>query len=141
MTWNFGSVLPAVGAPSDNHVYDEDTFRHFLSLERRRAQLTGCSSLLVLVSVETHADSDHLSDRLAAALFSGLGVCLREVDFSGWYLESRVAAAVLPQREEPSSEVIRSITDRIAAALRGCVPAAVTDRLRVRVVRVGKVVA
>src|SRR5947207_1337856 len=85
--------------------YNEAAFRLFLSVDRWRAEHSTRSLLLVLVTVRPSSDRQaKLTDATAAAIFSGLGSCVREVDFVGWYREGRVAAAVLPQPLNASPE-------------------------------------
>ena len=55
-----------------------------------------------------------LTDATAAALFGGLGACVREVDFVGWYREGYVAGAVLTQGGNASGE--RTASHRRAGA-------------------------
>ena len=81
--------------------YNEHAFRHFLTIERTRADQSACSFLLVLVSLKRHPGSNiRIAPSVSAALFSGLGLCVREVDFVGWFREDRVAGAVLAQGEK-----------------------------------------
>ena len=87
------------------HVYNETAFRHFLAVDRRRAARAGRSVLLVLVAVrQSPGRNTKLTDATAAALFGGLGVCVREVDFVGWYREGYVAGAVLAQGSKASGD-------------------------------------
>ena len=56
----------------------------------------------------THAQIDAAADRL----FSVLPLCLRETDFVGWYLDGRVAGAVLTQHERPIAADLCDVTRR-----------------------------
>ena len=78
-----------------------------------------------------------MSCTTAAALFAGLRVSVREVDFVGWYREGHVAAAALAQGVKGSSEVPRLMAERVLAALRKRLAADQSKNLRVRVVRLG----
>jgi len=120
------------------HAFNEAAFRYFLAIDRRRAERSPRSLLLVLASIrQGHAAHARLSDTTAAALFSGLGECVREVDFVGWYREGRVAAAVLAQGVKASIEMRDRTKGRVVDALRKRLTAADTRNLRVRVVRLG----
>jgi hypothetical protein len=114
--------------------YNEAAFNHFLAIERRRAERSRRSILLVLVSVQAQAGrSNVLGHAAATELFARLGASVREVDFVGWYREGRVAAAVLTQQAPPSRATCDRVAERVTSAVR--IPAlAAHGRLRVRVV-------
>ena len=116
--------------------YNEHAFRHFLTIERTRADQSACSFLLVLVSLKRHPGSNiHIAPSVSAALFSGLGLCVREVDFVGWFREDRVAGAVLAQGEKPTIDVTRLIRKRVTEVLCDHLPFDLRQRLQVRVVQ------
>jgi hypothetical protein len=118
--------------------YNEAAFRHFLAIERRRAVRSRRPLLLVLVSVRRRLGaSPKLTGTVAAALFSGLGACIREVDFVGWYREGRVAAAVLTQGAMVSGQLKDRVAERMVPALRKRLAAEQSRNLRVRVIRLG----
>jgi hypothetical protein len=114
--------------------YNEAAFSHFLAIERRRAERSRRSILLVLVSAQSQAGRPAvLSQTAASELFARLGASVREVDFVGWYREGRVAAAVLTQQAPASPEVCDRVAHRVTSAVSVPVLAA-HGRLRVRVV-------
>jgi hypothetical protein len=116
--------------------YNEHAFRHFLTIERTRADQSACSSFLVLVSLKRHPGSDiHIAPSVSAALFSGLGLCVREVDFVGWFRENRVAGAVLAQGEKTTIDVTRVIRKRVTEVLYDRLAYDLRRRLQVRVVQ------
>ena len=118
--------------------YNEAAFRHFLDVDRRRAERSIRRMLLVLVSVRTErVGLATLTDATATAIFTSLGECVREIDFVGWYREGRVPAAVLVQANTAPIDVHRRMSDRIVQALRGHLPADVMRRVRVRAIRLG----
>jgi hypothetical protein len=120
--------------------YNEEAFRHFLGLERRRSERASRSFVLVLVSLRTSpGETTSIAPALAARLFAGLAECVREIDFVGWFRKERVAGAVLIQGPAtPGPEATRRIGDRVTAALTGRVSSRVARRLHVRVLhRVG----
>ena len=115
--------------------YNEHAFRHFLNIERTRANQSACSFVLVLVSFKRHPGSNiHIAPSVSAALFSGLGDCVREVDFVGWFREDRVAGAVLAQGEKSTIDVTRLIRKRVIEVLCDRLPFDLRQRLQVRVV-------
>jgi hypothetical protein len=114
--------------------YNEAAFSHFLAIERRRAERSRRSILLVLVSAQSQTGRPAtLSQAAATELFARLGASVREVDFVGWYSEGRVAAAVLTQQAPASPETRDRVAHRVTAAVSVPVIAA-HGRLRVRVV-------
>ena len=128
-------LLALNGRPGD--VYDEDAFRHFLAVERMRAQRSQRPFLLLLVSIRGSRIIDEVPGSVSPALFTGLGLCVREIDFVGWYRQGRVAGAVLPQgvglHDRDASHRIVSRVNRI---LGEHLPS-VAGRLRVRTVQLG----
>jgi hypothetical protein len=112
--------------------YNEPAFGHFLAIERRRAEHSSRSILLVLVSLRSQPGrNDVVTSTTAAALFVGLGSAVREVDFVGWYREGRIAAAVLAQRATLPDEAPKRIAARVARSLTGRTPDGVPVRVRV----------
>jgi hypothetical protein len=121
--------------------YNEQVFRHFLHLERERASAGGRNCLLVLVSLRPHPNrhTREMSRHVGSAVLTGVGECVREVDFIGWYRERQVAGAVLTQGlDSPTYRVGEVIADRVRHALGRRLPASVASRLRVRVIPLGK---
>ena len=119
--------------------YNEAAFRHFLAVDRSRAQRSQRCLYLVLVAIrESPGRRVKLTDTTSAALFAGLGASVREVDFVGWYQEGRVAAAALaPGVNTSDGGAAPSIADRVLAALKKRLSVAESKNLRVRVVRLG----
>src|SRR5262245_51673016 len=60
-------------------VYDEDAFQHFLAVERTRAQRSQRPLLLLLVSLRGSRTIDEGPRFVSPALFTGLGLCVREI--------------------------------------------------------------
>jgi len=124
---------------SQGETYGEEAFRHFLALERLRAARSDRQFLLLLVNLRRCPERGvRFSSAVAANLLAGLELCVREVDFIGWYRHSRVVGAVLAQGlEAPASEAPNRVAERVAKVLRQRLPRNAADRLRVRVVRLG----
>lgn len=120
------------------HAYNEAAFRHFLRVERARAQRSQRVLYLVLVSIRQRLGlRAKLTEATRIALLRGLAASVREVDFVGWYLEGQVAAAALPQGVNGPSIKAALIADRVAGELQKRLPAADSRNLRVRVIRLG----
>jgi hypothetical protein len=120
-------------------VYTEQAFRHFLEVERVRAVRSGRTFFLLLLSLRRCPERGiRFGSSASASLLQGLGLCVREVDFIGWYRDGRVAGAVLAQGfEEPGADASRRIVERVTRVLSERLPRSVAGRLRVRVVALG----
>jgi len=101
-------------------VHNEAAFRHFLTIERRRAEQSGRTVLLVLVALQrTPGRNQRLTPQTAAAIFGALGSSVREVDFVGWFRDGQVAAAALIHRGRPQPDAIAErITNMLKTGLR-----------------------
>ena len=119
--------------------YDEETFLHFLATERKRSERSGSQFLLALVDLnEEPGVSVRIAPDISAMLFSRLWLCVRETDLVGWYREERVAGALLTQLTSGSlPDSCGTLSERVAAELRGGLPPAVARRLQVRVYQLG----
>jgi hypothetical protein len=118
------------------HAYNEEAFRYFLGIERKRSERSGAPLLLLLVDLKGQPHgTDPMDTALAESLFAMLSQCLRETDFVGWYHQGRVIGAVLMQRKNTPAGVDASlpVRDRIVRVLGEGLPAKVADRLQVRV--------
>ena len=115
--------------------YNEEAFRYFLGVERKRAEQARRAFLLVLVSLRVRGDLPAgIPDGVADGIFTGLWMSVREVDFVGWLRSERVAAAVLTQGHFlPAADVSRSVGERVIETMAAHVPKAVAGRLHVRV--------
>jgi hypothetical protein len=122
------------------HAYNEAAFRHFLAIERARAERSKRFLYLALVAIlqSPGRRRAQLSVSTSSALLLGLGTSVREVDFVGWYREGQVAAAVLAQGPKAfDAKAAPVISGRIAAELKKHLSAADSNNLSVRVVRLG----
>lgn len=118
--------------------YNEVAFRHFLALERRRAERAYRPLLVVLVNFKMNRTSRApLGPSMSAQIFKVLGACVREVDFVGWHREGKVAGAVIGPGGGSQSGVQRLLMERVGKALAARLPKDQMVRLRVRVVRLG----
>ena len=117
--------------------YNEEVFRYFLTVERKRAARSRRSFLLLLVSVKNQPGvSGPIPPAVAASIFAGLWLGVREVDFIGWFREPCIAGAVLTQGDyPPAPDVSRRIGQRITETLCERVSSDVARRLHVRVLQ------
>jgi hypothetical protein len=122
-------------APMD--VYNEEAFRYFLEVERRRAEISDRSFLLLLLDLKkTSPGGDDIDKESADHLFTALAAALRETDFLGWYRASSTIGAVLTQHTDSTSpEVERAVRDRIIDLVREQLPSQLSWRVQLRVYR------
>ncbi len=120
--------------------YNEQAFRHFLTIERKRAARASRSFLLLLVSLRKEPGlSVTITAKAASRLFSGLALAVREVDFIGWYRQERVAGAVLTQGlGMPEPAAVRAIAERVTRVLGQRLSRREAQRLRVRVLQLSR---
>jgi hypothetical protein len=119
-------------------VYNEEAFRYFLQIERKRASRSNSRFLLLLIDLKRQvSESPQFDETTGAKLFLAMWPCLRETDFIGWYRQQRVASAVLTQvGETPGVEVSNLVADRVRGALTQSLPANLATRLQIRVYQV-----
>ena len=117
--------------------YNEEAFRYLLETERRRAERSSRPILLLLVSVKKQPlTRDQIPQAVVPNIFCGLGACVREGDFIGWFREERVAGVILTQGAHPlPPDVPSRIGRRAAHVLLQHVPPVVANRLHVRVLQ------
>jgi hypothetical protein len=124
-------------------VYDQATFRAFLSVEQERARRSQTVSVLLLIDLGgTSSEAGaRIDDAVADRVFDTLSSLFRETDFIGWYEDGRVVGAVLPQALADTPEPERAEREWMAAVLRRVndsvlrESAALRTRLRVRASR------
>jgi hypothetical protein len=123
-------------------IYNEAAFRHFLTIERRRAKRSMRPFLMVLVTIRWGDGSlAKLAGGTAVSLFGGLRASVREVDVLGWYREDFIAAAVLAQGPGASGAASSHVTERLLTELRTRLSPDQAMNVRVRTVRLGGVPA
>jgi hypothetical protein len=124
-------------APEDpsGRAYNEEAFRYFLANERNRSERSERPFLLLLVDLKKQPGASARFDvAVAAKLFTGLGLCLRETDFVGWYRDRRLAGAVLTQLPEATGvDLCRVVRQRASTALSESLPSDIFSRLQMRI--------
>jgi hypothetical protein len=117
--------------------YNEEAFRYFLAVERKRSKRSARPFLLLLLGLEEPSGmAMDLDPVTTAKLFSGLSQCLRETDFLGWYREGRVVGAVLTLFEEsPGADMAQMVVQKVRRTLHAGLPPRALHRLHVRVYR------
>jgi hypothetical protein len=124
-------------APEDpaGRAYNEAAFRYFLANERNRSERSDRPFLLLLVDLKKQQGASARFDvAVAARVFTGLGLCLRETDFVGWYRDRRLAGAVLTQLSDATGvDMCRAVRQRATAALSDSLPSDIFSRLQMRI--------
>ena len=125
------------GCGSAGPAHNEPAFRHLLTVERRRAERSGRSVVLVLVFLRRVPGRNQLlTTAMANEIFSALGASVREVDFVGWFRDGHVAAAALVQRATTQPAALPDIVARITRTLNEALGSS-SNALRVRLVSLG----
>jgi hypothetical protein len=124
-----------VAAPQAGSIYDEESFRYLLDVERGRARVADRTLLLVIVNLRRSvgfADERGLPSRLMEAVRASL----RETDLTGWWRQSRIAAGVLIDVDrDGASGAVDAVAQRVSQALHAVDPSA-RSPFRIRVVRI-----
>jgi hypothetical protein len=117
---------------SPHEIYDQSAFRHFLALERRRAERRGRSLVLLLVDMAPLPRGRRAAGTIEQTIFGILETCVRESDFLGWYTTARIAGAVLVQGDTPPPpDVCHAIGQRVTAMLKVRLPGDFGTEVRV----------
>jgi hypothetical protein len=113
---------------------NEEAFRHFLAVERKRARRSGRSCLLLLVRVKSRRRMPaRLDSNIAERLFACLWVSLRETDQVGWFRDGRIAGALLAGFAGESAAGL--VCEKVRGSLHASLPPDVVRRLDVRAFR------
>src|SRR5690606_25013272 len=79
-------------------IFEEETFAHFLALERKRSDRSSNPMVVILLELKKlRDDAGRLDPVLRDSIFSALSSCLRETDIIGWKENDKVAAALLTE--------------------------------------------
>jgi hypothetical protein len=116
-------------------VYNEEAFRYFLEVERKRSELSNRPFVLLLVDLTGQSLATLEMDVSSAQkLLLALSVSVRETDFIGWYRARSVAGAVLTQHSDAAGADLQEVVSRrIAQVLRESLPAELASLVRVRI--------
>lgn len=113
--------------------YNEEAFRYFLDIERRRSEILNRPFVLLLLDLKKSPVSDQPQPP-PEKLLSALTLCVRETDFIGWYRDRSVAGAVLTQHAETTGpDLADAVSRRVVQVLGDRLPSELARRVRVRV--------
>jgi hypothetical protein len=122
-------------------IYNEEAFRYFLEIERKRAEASNRPFLLLLVDLLKTPGTGDIDAARAEALFAALTTSLRETDFVGWYHAKSVIGAVLTQHAHSvDADAQAVVCDRVLASMRKQLPAALAGRVTARVYQLPPIV-
>jgi hypothetical protein len=125
--------------------YNEEAFRYFLEIERKRSEASGRPFLLLLVDLVSQSGFDAapgIDHTTADRVLSALAVSLRETDFVGWYREGRAIGGVLSQHSETAGAGLSDVVARrVTKSLGDRLPSHISPKLQVRVYQVPPSVA
>jgi hypothetical protein len=122
-------------------VYNEEAFRYFLDIERRRAEVSNRPFLLLLLDLKKASASEDIDRRSADQLFGALGTAVRETDFLGWYRAFSVIGAVLTQHSDSAGPALQeTVRDRIVDLVRATLPSEIAARVQLRLYRLPRCV-
>lgn len=123
--------IPLAAGPACR-VYEEQSFRHLLDVERSRAVGSGRVLLLLLATVRPAATAGARGNTLQGVAES-LARTVRTTDFVGWLRQGRVIGAVLVQDYgDQGAERRQMIAGRALDDLSAALSPAVAHRIRVR---------
>ncbi|MGE4054198.1 MAG: hypothetical protein AB7F99_05310 [Vicinamibacterales bacterium] len=112
-------------------------FRRLLWTEWKRAVRAEQPLFLVLVRVNRHPVTTRVPAPVSARVFAALTQAVRDVDFTGWYRDGRLAGAVLAQvGDPPDAEARAGIRQRVVTSLEQQLPAIAARGMSVKVVEV-----
>jgi hypothetical protein len=141
---SFETALNAVGNPTagpcgcgftSGDVYNEEAFRYFLEVERKRSELSNRPLVLLLLDLRDQSPAvPEIDMSVAQKLFSALSTCVRDTDFVGWYQARSVAGAVLTQHSDSAGADLQDVVRRrVDQALSERLPSELATLVRVHV--------
>ena len=106
-------------APADRHpkVFEETSFRHMISLERKRSERSRKPFLLMLLDVTGCAPAGR--NELLGHVLAAMAQSTRETDITGWYQKAVVVGVMFTEMgAEDRAVVVSTVMTRMTAALR-----------------------
>jgi hypothetical protein len=101
----------------ERSIADSNLFRRFLTLERKRAERSGNSFLLVVLHMQDMPQGQ-AQQKVLAPLQRGIFSTIRNTDFVGWYEKNQPALGILfTEIAEPNEAVTSTILTRMREAL------------------------
>ncbi|HLV02004.1 MAG TPA: sugar transferase [Acidobacteriota bacterium] len=116
-------------------IFEEETFAHFLALERKRSDRSSNPMVVILLELKKlRDDAGRLDPVLRDSIFSALSSCLRETDIIGWKENDKVAAALLTELGSADrTAVIRAVREKLFDSLSRSLPAGFLQQITMTV--------
>jgi exopolysaccharide biosynthesis polyprenyl glycosylphosphotransferase len=134
---NLGRFLRvALRAPHSYHgkhreVLAEELFRRILCWERKRAERSRKSFLLMLMDTGTVLQANR-KQRVRTRILSALSCSTRETDVVGWYRESAILGVIFTEIGEAETNALQSLVlAKLSEALRASLRAEDVDQIRI----------
>jgi exopolysaccharide biosynthesis polyprenyl glycosylphosphotransferase len=134
---NLGRFIRVVlRAPRSYHgkhreVLAEELFRRILCWERKRAERSRKSFLLMLMDAGPVLQANQ-KQRVLTRILSGLTCSTRETDIVGWYRESAILAVIFTEIREADRPALQSLVSaKLSEALRTSLGADGVDQIRI----------
>jgi len=100
----------------ERRVLNEESFRHMLSLERKRTERSRKAFLLMLLDL---GDNSGTRNQLPIDIVSMLLVSTRETDLTGWYKEGAILGTMFTEFGITEKEtILRTLLERVTTVLR-----------------------
>lgn len=110
------TVRPTELAVGQGGALKEDAFRALLLLERRRAERSRKSFILMLVTLPARKASDSTTSRRATQI---LGRIIRESDIVGWYRQDSVIGVIFTEiASDGKLPIVETLRSKVLNALR-----------------------
>jgi len=114
-----------------HEVLAEGVFRKIFCWERKRAERSGRSFLLMLVHVESILQANQ-SERALSEIVSALCSSTRETDFAGWYREGAILGVIFAETGEASCKTLETLARaKVIASLRSKLSPGQLDQIHI----------
>ena len=134
---NLGRFLRVIlRAPHSYHgkhreVLGEELFRRILCWERKRAERSRNSFLLMLIDTGTVLRANR-KERALTRILSALSCSTRETDVAGWYRESAILGVIFTEIREAERNALQSLVlAKLSEALHASLGAEDVDQIRI----------
>jgi exopolysaccharide biosynthesis polyprenyl glycosylphosphotransferase len=112
-------------------VLGEELFRRILCWERKRAERSRSSFLLMLIDTGTVLRANR-KERVLTRILSALSCSTRETDVAGWYRESAILGVIFTEVREAERNALQSLVlAKLSEALRASLGAEDVDQIRI----------
>jgi lipopolysaccharide/colanic/teichoic acid biosynthesis glycosyltransferase len=104
----------------DRHIFDEEFFHYSISLERKRAERTHRSFLLILLDLN-RVLLDQRNEEILDKIISSISTTVRETDITGWHRSNAVLGFVFTDiPTENRGSIVGALVSRVNGILYNC---------------------